>query len=1097
MARTAATIDVLLRANTAAYRAEMVSASRAATRSLGQIQRSAESTTRTFELMKRAAVGVFSVRAISAVSNSLLTVTKQQQALVNSMRASVGSAAQSGAALDFVSQVAKELGLNYQSAAEGFQRLTASATANGIAMRDQQQLFLEVSRAATSMQIAPAQVDRAMTALSQSFSKGRFMAEELRQQLAEAIPGVVPRFQKAVLELTKGTDLAGKSFDELLQGGLLDVKTFLPAMTRAFAEMGTTWREGASSLQAESNRLGNAWRELKLELAKGPFSDTAVAGIRATTSALEGMGAVMPILAPAAGSLAVALASVAAIKGGERLAEWTRGLNAAYAATLQQKLAAEQAAAALVAKTRAELLDAEATAARARAAYGGSIAADVAAVEATNAHTRALKVHQAAQLEVAAASNRLALAGKAALGFFGGPVGLAATIALTAGSWLYFRNSTREAERALLDFNGAADATIAKFKELNRQQQAGEVLRLNRELREGYEEIDQAIAQMTNTISGFGMQAGVGFVEYQKQAAALQAEFKRGQISADQFAEKISNLNGRAIEGVTVGGWLKDSFIEQEAALGTVARGVEEQQGLLKRFAGAQQAAAAAARGHAQDLDTLGNSAKGATDKILASLQSLPGQIERVGKAADRVAALDVRDWFRALAKDGVKFDNRQDAAIQKYIAQGAAYIALVRDLDAAQKRVKTASSTTDADYTQSLIRNAKARQQEYQLELAAGDNLTESKRALLKFELELKDTKNASLQAASAYIRAILKENVSLEEQRLARARLLEQQQRELTVARQIADFMASMDRQHSRDLAAITGGGREAEWLGIASSVSDQFRSQRLDIDRDHQNRLTGIPLEDMARRNEEQQQYLALLGKTAIAEAEALAKARQYYEEILAAQSDWTNGARRAFEDYTAMAEDIAGQTYDIFTNAFRGLEDVLTEFITKGQADWKGFFDSLAAEITRFLVRQQLSKWMRSMFGGGDMGGESAGTIFDLFSGSGFGFAAGGYTGPGGRNQPAGVVHRGEVVWSQQDVARAGGVATVEAMRLGRRGYGDGGAVDVPVRVGSAVTGGSGVTQNVQFLLAAPTDPRTQSQIANRMAFETGRAARRNN
>lgn len=56
----------------------------------------------------------------------------------------------------------------------------------------------------------------------------------------------------------------------------------------------------------------------------------------------------------------------------------------------------------------------------------------------------------------------------------------------------------------------------------------------------------------------------------------------------------------------------------------------------------------------------------------------------------------------------------------------------------------------------------------------------------------------------------------------------------------------------------------------------------------------------------------------------------------------------------------------------------------------------------------------------------------------------GYDGGGYTGPGGRKQPAGVVHKGEVVWSQLDVARGGGVAAVEAMRRGLRGYADGGS-----------------------------------------------------
>ena len=55
-----------------------------------------------------------------------------------------------------------------------------------------------------------------------------------------------------------------------------------------------------------------------------------------------------------------------------------------------------------------------------------------------------------------------------------------------------------------------------------------------------------------------------------------------------------------------------------------------------------------------------------------------------------------------------------------------------------------------------------------------------------------------------------------------------------------------------------------------------------------------------------------------------------------------------------------------------------------------------------------------------------------------------FAVGGYTGPGGRLQPAGVVHKGEVVWSQADVARWGGPGVVEAMRRWR-GYDKGGFV----------------------------------------------------
>ncbi|NNA42277.1 tape measure protein [Pseudomonas lundensis] len=68
-------------------------------------------------------------------------------------------------------------------------------------------------------------------------------------------------------------------------------------------------------------------------------------------------------------------------------------------------------------------------------------------------------------------------------------------------------------------------------------------------------------------------------------------------------------------------------------------------------------------------------------------------------------------------------------------------------------------------------------------------------------------------------------------------------------------------------------------------------------------------------------------------------------------------------------------------------------------------------------------------------------------------AGVGFSGGGYTGPGGVHEEAGVVHKGEVVWSQKDIQRFGGVAAVEALRKG-----DVSAVKSPVSA-SVVRGSS--------------------------------------
>jgi len=81
-------------------------------------------------------------------------------------------------------------------------------------------------------------------------------------------------------------------------------------------------------------------------------------------------------------------------------------------------------------------------------------------------------------------------------------------------------------------------------------------------------------------------------------------------------------------------------------------------------------------------------------------------------------------------------------------------------------------------------------------------------------------------------------------------------------------------------------------------------------------------------------------------------------------------------------------------------------------------------------------------------GGSGGGGIGDILGSLFSGgsgspgissgvsagiSGLGFSDGGYTGPGPTNEPAGIVHKGEVVWSKADVREAGGVRSAEAMR----------------------------------------------------------------
>lgn len=83
----------------------------------------------------------------------------------------------------------------------------------------------------------------------------------------------------------------------------------------------------------------------------------------------------------------------------------------------------------------------------------------------------------------------------------------------------------------------------------------------------------------------------------------------------------------------------------------------------------------------------------------------------------------------------------------------------------------------------------------------------------------------------------------------------------------------------------------------------------------------------------------------------------------------------------------------------------------------------------------------------------------------------GFADGGYTGPGGKYQPAGIVHAGEVVWSQDDISRWGGVGVVEAMRKAA-GFARGGIVN-PLKTMALTQGYNRVHKGIDLAAAVGT------------------------
>lgn len=1105
---TAATIDVMLRANTATYRAAMLEANQYTQRQLGQVRKEAASTASSLQAMNRAAAGFIGFQAFRSGVGALLEVTKQNQALINSMRASVGSSALAADSLSFVSQTAKELGLDFQSAAEGFQRLTASATANGVAMRDQQELFTELSRAATSMQIAPAVVDRAMTALSQSFSKGRFQAEELRQQLAEAIPGVVPRFQRAVMEMVKGTELADKSFDQLLQGGLLDVQLFLPAMTQAFAEMGTTWRDGAGSLQAEMNRLGNAWRELKIDTSSGVFSDVAITSVRLMA---ENLDRVAGAAALAAGVLAGRMVGLGAgraygmaaapIRG--RLAE---GEQVRETAKLAQERAKE--AAAQVNQTRASMLQTAAW--RAQTAQGVEVARQQMAVafasneaaQATLAHqqgtlalsanmrakrdaTIAAEVAQrrlamaqanltaaqasgniAAQRDVAlkgqliaaqqaatVATNNLAAArareaaasraasvagmagtaarsiGSGALALAGGPWG-AAAIAVGALGYAYV-SMQRKAEEARKEFAAQVDSlnllNVSLEDTANQYNRIGSGIGV-RELAASWNQAgveirkaDAEVARLQSRIEGLRSSidlaesgfAGEGEVfqlsNYYTELAKAQEQLRKLSAETEPVRAQFLRLESDIRKSVS------PELFEQmrEAAIKADNVSFENLRAQLPALARAALDAGVA------------------IDTMLGKLRE--GALARYSRAAlGEVGAMREQFEQSLLAEQAYTNLSREQVAQRRQeFNTTISYVEAAQRLEEQKKsetkavREGIAATSQQENQYQSAIDRINRQIALDRESLLLTDDMTAAQRLQVIITNEMASAKSKLTAGRENEIRAKLADAVAGGE--LVRIMDAEKKAAEdmLQLQRQLAEAARTRQMANDADLFAMTAGPEAVERMRRMVDLQAEYQRQVEQLN----DKIASDPSRKAA--------YEAQIEELKRFHERGLIEEEEYQRRLAELRGDWTVGATSALQRYLEESANIAAQMDEVFTNMAKGLEDSIVNFVKTGKLSFKDLANSIIEDIARIAARQMVAGLITGM---GNMFGPRI-----------TGFAAGGYTGPGGVLQPAGVVHKGEVVWSQRDVAKAGGVAAVEAMRLGQRGYASGGAVGVSVPV----------------------------------------------
>ncbi|HEK2227658.1 TPA: phage tail tape measure protein [Pseudomonas aeruginosa] len=186
-------------------------------------------------------------------------------------------------------------------------------------------------------------------------------------------------------------------------------------------------------------------------------------------------------------------------------------------------------------------------------------------------------------------------------------------------------------------------------------------------------------------------------------------------------------------------------------------------------------------------------------------------------------------------------------------------------------------------------------------------------------------------------------------------------------------------------RAAAGVSMGGRERSRFEQLNSLDDRYNQQLMDLENQRSD-----PSRQMS--DEEYEKRLAALRK---AHQDLRDTVVSNYDQMTAAQSDWSNGASGAWNDYLESARNVAGQTHDLFTNAFRAMEDAVATFATTGKLSFSDFAKSILADMARIATRAAASQALSSLFGGFFGGGNAAvqSGVDNLVSNSGL-FANGG-------------------------------------------------------------------------------------------------------
>ena len=180
----------------------------------------------------------------------------------------------SGTSKDFADNMAflrisaDRLGLDFVSTAEAFKMWQGAVQYSNLTAEQSRSIFESVANAGAQMKLSTDEVRGTFLALSQMLSKGTVSMEELRRQLGDRLPGAFSLAAKAM-------NMSESQLNKLVASGQLMSEEFLPKFAQQLdIAFGNDKTEKIESLQASTARLKSEWDLLwRSDSATGFFKD--------------------------------------------------------------------------------------------------------------------------------------------------------------------------------------------------------------------------------------------------------------------------------------------------------------------------------------------------------------------------------------------------------------------------------------------------------------------------------------------------------------------------------------------------------------------------------------------------------------------------------------------------------------------------------------------------------------------------------------------------------------------------------------------------------------------------------------------------------